>query len=365
MSILIQPLVRYLWKPNGRFQNLSFQKSSIGLATQRLTYLHVVLTENKIIKDKAEGIVVAPQWCSQPWYPIFKSLLVVDPLIFSPNIRLISFSRAPHPCGEIAFWQQGMGTYAYGGHFVWAKTLTHIVTLENVLEFLTFHFHRGATYSTLNSYKYRLYLILQGRTWDRIFGSSIVLSLVKTLKTETLPLETVSKKLAVLLTLATGQRLQTISLIKVSNISIQSQRILIRIPDRIKTSAINRSQPILNLSFFVDEPQVRLIGFLLFSKNRKTSTSTITRWIKDILERSGLDMSIFKPQRTRHASSFSAARAGVSFATIRLAAGGSHNSRMFASFYNRPLVDNNQFAKISIICICMVKIDFLFNRFLF
>nr|CAH7752372.1 unnamed protein product [Callosobruchus chinensis] len=262
------------------------------------------------------------------------------------------------------------------------------VTVENVLEFLTFHFHRGATYGTLNSYRsaisqiagpdlgqdFRVKRFFKGvfgkrppkARYENIWDPQIVLTLVKTLKTETLPLETLSKKLAVLLALATGQRLQTISLIRVSNISIQSQRILIRISDRIKTSSINRSQPTINLPFFVDEPQVCVAStlvrylnvtkglrdssdwlFITFKKpHRKASTSTISRWIKDILERSGLDMSIFKPQSTRHASTSSAARAGVSFETIRLAAGWSHNSRTFANFYNRPLVDNNQFATV-------------------
>lgn len=51
----------------------------------------------KIIEDKAEGIVVVPLWVSQPWYPIFKSLLVGDPLIFKPNRFLLSFSKSPHP----------------------------------------------------------------------------------------------------------------------------------------------------------------------------------------------------------------------------------------------------------------------------
>nr|CAH7737444.1 unnamed protein product [Callosobruchus chinensis] len=202
------------------------------------------------------------------------------------------------------------------------------VTVENVLEFLTFHFHRALPMTTKS--QIREYLDPQ-----------IVLTLVKTLKTESLPLKTFSKKLAVLLALATGQRLQTISLIRVSNISIQSQRILIRISDRIKTSSINRSQPTINLPFFVDEPEVCVAStlvrylnvtkglrdssdwlFITFKKpHRKASTSTISRWIKDILEWSGLDMSIFKPQSTRHASTSYAARAGVSFETILLAAG--------------------------------------------
>lgn len=51
----------------------------------------------KIIDDKAEGIVVVPFWISQPWYPIFKALLVDEPIIFKPNRYLLSFDRTPHP----------------------------------------------------------------------------------------------------------------------------------------------------------------------------------------------------------------------------------------------------------------------------
>nr|CAH7752859.1 unnamed protein product [Callosobruchus chinensis] len=143
-------------------------------------------------------------------------------------------------------FKQYSGAYAYGGHFVWAKTLTHIVTVENVLEFLTFHFHRGrylwsglGTGFSGQAFVFsKEFLVKDHQKPDtRIFGSTDSVN-------------------SFLLALATGQRLQTISLIRVSNISIQSQRILIRISDRIKTSSINRSQPTINLPFFVDEPQI-------------------------------------------------------------------------------------------------------------
>lgn len=52
---------------------------------------------NKIIEDKARGIVVVPRWSSQPWYPLFCSLLEEKPLIFDPDKNLLSFSGMPHP----------------------------------------------------------------------------------------------------------------------------------------------------------------------------------------------------------------------------------------------------------------------------
>lgn len=52
----------------------------------------------KIISDKAEGIVIVPFWPTQPWFPIFKSLLIKEPLYFQPNFNLLlSVDRTPHP----------------------------------------------------------------------------------------------------------------------------------------------------------------------------------------------------------------------------------------------------------------------------
>ncbi|XP_052748927.1 uncharacterized protein LOC128200238 [Galleria mellonella] len=53
---------------------------------------------NKIIHDRATGIVVVPQWPSQPWYPLYKSLSVTKPVTFRPNkYLLISTFSSVHP----------------------------------------------------------------------------------------------------------------------------------------------------------------------------------------------------------------------------------------------------------------------------
>uniref|UniRef100_A0A1Y1M5T5 Reverse transcriptase domain-containing protein n=1 Tax=Photinus pyralis TaxID=7054 RepID=A0A1Y1M5T5_PHOPY len=51
----------------------------------------------KIKGEKARGIVVVPFWTSQPWYPLFTSLLESTPLVFEANERLLSFRNVPHP----------------------------------------------------------------------------------------------------------------------------------------------------------------------------------------------------------------------------------------------------------------------------
>lgn len=56
----------------------------------------------KIKLDKACGILVVPLWPSQPWYPIFLSLISHEQIVVKPNINLITSSdRLPHP-----LWKQ-------------------------------------------------------------------------------------------------------------------------------------------------------------------------------------------------------------------------------------------------------------------
>lgn len=53
---------------------------------------------NKIVADRAEGIVVVPWWPSQPWFPLFKKLVMGKTLLFKPSKHLIlSPFRNPHP----------------------------------------------------------------------------------------------------------------------------------------------------------------------------------------------------------------------------------------------------------------------------
>lgn len=36
----------------------------------------------KIISDQAEGIMVVPNWVSQPWYSVLRAMLIDEPIIF-------------------------------------------------------------------------------------------------------------------------------------------------------------------------------------------------------------------------------------------------------------------------------------------
>ncbi|VEN50435.1 unnamed protein product [Callosobruchus maculatus] len=50
----------------------------------------------KIIKDKAEGILVVPWWPNQPWFPLLQRI-TISHILLSPSNTLLTFNRTPHP----------------------------------------------------------------------------------------------------------------------------------------------------------------------------------------------------------------------------------------------------------------------------
>lgn len=259
------------------------------------------------------------------------------------------------------------------------------VSLDSLLDFLTNCMNASSSYGTLNNHRSAISLIstnkigqnpMVKRFFKGIFkikptfprynftwNPNIVLNYVETLfPNESLSLEVLTKKLVILLALATGQRIQTISVIKIQNIHIFADKMVITITDLLKTSGIGRQQPTLNLPFFTQRPAICpancLQAYIKTSEPRRTSnvanlllthkkpyraatTQTIRRWIKDMLESSGVDTTIFNAHSTRHASTSAALRAGMSLDTIRRCAGWSEQSTTFANFYNRPVIESN------------------------
>ncbi|CAB0003843.1 unnamed protein product [Nesidiocoris tenuis] len=174
----------------------------------------------------------------------------------------------------------------------------------------------------------------------------------------------VSKKLATLLCLSTGHRLQTIHSIKISNIHTDSVGVTIYIPDLIKSSRPNSTQPCLKLPFFDQKPALCVARCLdsyldltrpyrphgcdqLFitwtSPFGPATKQTMSRWMKDTMSSAGIDCSIFKPHSIRHASTSTALRRGLSIELIQKTVGWSVRSTTFAKFYNRPIVDQPSF----------------------
>lgn len=100
--------------------------------------------------------------------------------------------------------------------------------------------------------------------YDYIWDPSPVIDYLATLYPhEDLTLERLSGKLATLLALTTAQRMQTLAAIQLQNISI-SDSLIIKIPARLKTSGIGKSQPLLSFKPFWDKPELCVVSLVKF-----------------------------------------------------------------------------------------------------
>lgn len=268
-------------------------------------------------------------------------------------------------------------------------------SITSILQFLTGEFNnKGSSYGTMNSHRSALSLLwpeigsdarikrlLKGvfrlrpnvpkynSTWD----PQVVLSLVSTWFPNTeLPLEKLTKKLVILLALCTAHRVQTLSLIKIENISISNTQINIAIPDLIKTSAPGRAQPTLTLPYFKEDPSICpalvLKDYILVTQNKRTgdqgtlllthraphraaTCQTVSRWIRQVLGAAGIDSTVFGAHSTRHASTSAACASGVSIELIRKAAGWTSTSQTFAKFYSRPILTRDEHTFARTVCL--------------
>lgn len=268
------------------------------------------------------------------------------------------------------------------------NTDPYISSLPSVLTFLTDQFNEGAAYGTLNNHRSALSLLFGNdlgsdeqikRLMKGVFKSrptlpkysftwdpQIVLDYISQwTPNKDLTLTKITKKLVILLALCTARRVQTLSLIKICNIHIEHRGIRININDIIKTSGVGRDQPVLFLPYFDQNqdicPAAVLKDYLSCTKDirpdslqnllltvkpphRAATAQTISRWVKQVLAESGVDVAAFSAHSTRHAATSTARAQGLSFDVIRKTAGWTENSRTFATFYNRPIIDQSQFA---------------------
>lgn len=259
-------------------------------------------------------------------------------------------------------------------------------SVSSFLEFLALAFTEVGSYSTLNTYRSAISLITsvelgshplikrffkgvaalkpQRPRYEFVWDPSLVIAhLASYYPHDNLSLEIISRKLVTLLALTTAQRMQTLAAIRISNIRV-AESVIIRIPARLKTSGIGKSQPLLIFKPFADKPELCIFTLIKFYLNftqelraencdsffiavrppyKAVTSQSLGRWIKIELKEAGINTSIFSSHSTRHASTSLAASRGVSVDEIRRTAGWSKSSEVFARFYNRPIVSESSF----------------------
>lgn len=254
---------------------------------------------------------------------------------------------------------------------------------KEIVTFLSSELNNGASAGSLNTYRSAVSLIIgpnavddykikrfmkgvynlkpQKPKYDVTWDPKIVLDLFNKLETnQELSLKDLSKKLITLLALITAHRMQTFSLIEIENVEILPEKILIKIPEKIKTTGKNKLQPVLTIPFFKENYKVcaadTLMTYLARTKNlrgsekflfisfqkpyKKVSSQTLSHWVTETLSVAGLNTNVFSAHSTRHASTSTAKNNGISIDLIKKTAGWTANSSTFARFYERNVVQD-------------------------
>jgi len=176
-----------------------------------------------------------------------------------------------------------------------------------------------------------------------------------------LSLKQLSLKLVALLALTTAQRVQTLVAILISQI-VWSEPLEIIITAQLKTTSITRPNKPLSLPSYLPNDRLCVVKTLrtYIEKTRNLRTSdqllvsftpphkkitsqTVSRWLTNVLNLAGIDDRVFKGHSYRHASTSFAKAKGVSIDVILRQAGWSDKSKVFAKFYDRPIVRNTSF----------------------
>ena len=258
-----------------------------------------------------------------------------------------------------------------------------LIPCSLAIEFLTSMFDSGLSYSSINSarsaisqfsclidsshqfgkhplttrfmrgvYRLRPPLPKYNTTWD----VGPVLRHLESLDCS--DLKTLTHKCVMLIALTTGQRVQTINSLDLNFMTLSPGKVCFAIREVLKTSKPGSSFSLETNKYSVAEtnicPFACLMEYLDATKplrtsnklfvsylkpHRPVSAQTISRWLTNVLNRSGVDTS-YGSHSVRHASTSKAASLNVHVDIILRMAGWS-SERTFACFYRRKITPSS------------------------
>lgn len=263
--------------------------------------------------------------------------------------------------------------------------------LDEVINFLAKLFDEGKTYSVLCSVRSALSCYIHVEGYTESFGNipvvrrfmkgvfekrpsltrkskvatwdvNIVLNFLESwVPLNTLTLKELTLKLTMLLALLSGQRRQTLHKLDINNIKLTDQKCILFINSILKHTRVGVHQKPVELVAFDANPSLCIVRImkeylsrtkdyrrvnhttnllLSFQKPfRPVSRDTISRWIKIVLDLSGIDITSFTAHSTRAASTSAAAEKGLPFSVILDAAGWSQEGT-FTRFYRKNVTKN-------------------------
>ncbi|XP_053379460.1 uncharacterized protein LOC123550588 [Mercenaria mercenaria] len=252
-----------------------------------------------------------------------------------------------------------------------------------VLEFLTELFNQGLGYSAINTAKSAISStcnLINNRDignemiikrfmrglftirpalpkYDHIWDVNKVLQYISSLPNCTeMTLLQLSQKLTTLFMLLSGQRCQTIHLLKLSDLHICKEQVVCQVSELVKQSKPGLHVKPMQIRRYSADPKLCLVNTLEYyltvtSKVRGSehklfistvkpfkavTKSKISRWVKQLMKESGIDVDKFGVHSCRAASTSAAAIKGVQLDSIMKAAGWS-SAKTFALYYNKTI----------------------------
>ena len=179
-------------------------------------------------------------------------------------------------------------------------------------------------------------------------------------------LKSLTLKLTMLLALVTAQRGQSLLFLNVDSMIDSGFSIVFSFQEHVKQSQPGSNGMVIELKSFTDPRlcavttlkeylsrtkfarETRSCSQLLLSYVKpygSVSRDTISRWVKFVLQSSGIDVNIFKPHSTMSASTSKAKMSDVPLADILDKAGWKSEST-FAKFYDKKIVEDTLANKV-------------------
>lgn len=195
-------------------------------------------------------------------------------------------------------------------------------------------------------------------TWD----VSKVLCFLQTISpVNSVSLKLLTYKLCMLFALTQASRAQSISLLTIDGMKKEDDVFVLYYSGLLKQCRKGKSNPVAKFKKYY--PDTRLCIYVTLEEYlsrtsdlrkdesrlilsyikpyRRVASTTISRWMKCVMNLSGIDISVYKPHSTRGASTSRAKQSGVPMTEI-LKVAGWNNDQTFAKYYDKPIQQEGQ-----------------------
>ena len=192
-----------------------------------------------------------------------------------------------------------------------------------------------------------------------------VLNYLKSTSTTECSLKDLTLKLITLMSLLSAQRGQTIHYLSLEDMVVSETSVTFFVSKPLQQSKPGSKPTVVEFVAYPDNPNIRVVTtlkayldrtsalrgdaqqlFVSYSKPFKpVSWDTISRWVRTVLQKSGIDVNPFKPHSTRAAATSKAFLKSVPLEHILSVAGWS-SSVTFAKFYKKPVINTDSFSTV-------------------